>query len=146
MILAPVVRNSPRLAVKRFFHISVGLKRVDGLKNLAQLVSGDGIGVCAALALEHVAVVAEALLVGLHNDVCGSQDGPGVINTPSVILDGPGMAFRQLDALSHQRIFGLGDSAVEGEIGRPLIALVDDALVVLLSDKVGHLLVSQSSA
>lgn len=38
-------------------------------------------------------------------------------------------------------VLGLGDGAVEGEVGRALVALLNNALVVLLSDQVADLLI-----
>ena len=42
-------------------------------------------------------------------------------------------------------VLGLGDGAVEGEVGRALVALLNNALVVLLSDQVANLFIRQRS-
>ena len=42
-------------------------------------------------------------------------------------------------------VLGLGDCTVEGEVGRALVALLNDALVVLLSDQVADLFIRKWS-
>ena len=39
-------------------------------------------------------------------------------------------------------VLGLGNGAVEGEVGRALVALLNNALVVLLSDQIANLFIS----
>ena len=75
VILVPVVLDTPRLSLKgRFFRVPDRLDGVDRLKNLPELISSDRIRVKIASALQHVAIVAVALLVSLDNDICSSQD------------------------------------------------------------------------
>ena len=141
MILVPMVLNSPRLGLQRgFFRVSDRFQGVDRLQNLSELIRGDRIWVQVASALQDIAIVAVALLVSLDNDICGSQNGPGIIDTSPVVFDSPGMDVAELGDLCGG-VLGLSDGAVEGEVGRALVALLNNALVVLLSDQVAYLLI-----
>ena len=68
------------------------LDRVDGLEDLAELLSSDSDLACVvpdALlgALEHVAVEAEVFRVDLNYDIGGTEDTPRIIDTTSIVFD-----------------------------------------------------------
>ena len=74
VVFTPVLLDASLLTLGIYLAISRYLHLVHGLENLAELVGGDGVSLPALLSLEDVAVIAEALLVCLLNDVSGSKD------------------------------------------------------------------------
>ena len=146
VILTPVLLDASLLMLGIFTAISVCLQLVDRLQNLSKLLCGDGIRLTVLLSLQDIAIVAETLLVGLLNDMSGSQNRPGVINTTLVILDGFGVTITEILIIIWLSSFCLGNCAIEGEIRGTSVSLIQNALVVLLGHQVGHLLVGQGSA